>query len=63
MTSISASDAAYLECVAAGPFQPIGWLYAGVFERLREKALVRLDGQGRYVISDEGAAQLKAFRE
>ena len=59
---ISDSDAKHLECVERAAFQPIGWLYQGIFERLLERGLVAITVSDAYIISDYGAAQLEAFR-
>ena len=59
---ISDSDAKHLECVERAAFQPIGWLYQGIFERLLERGLVDITVSYAYIISDYGAAQLEAFR-
>jgi hypothetical protein len=59
---ISESDAQHLACVERESFQPIGWLYQGVFARLHERGLVKLTVTEKYIISDLGAEELAKFR-
>lgn len=59
---ISESDAKYLECVEHASFHPIGWLYEGVFEDLRQRRLVTKTVTDAYIINDLGAEELRKFR-
>jgi hypothetical protein len=57
------SDVPYLECVERSSFQPIGWLYARVYENLRERGLVAYTLTGGFIISDYGVKQLAEWRK
>lgn len=59
---INESDARHLECVERESFQPIGWLYGGIFAQLYERGLVTITVSNSYVISNHGADELKKFR-
>jgi len=59
---ISESDVKHLECVVRTSFQPIGWLYQGVYADLHQRGLVSLTMSEAYILSDHGADELKKFR-
>jgi hypothetical protein len=62
VSDLAATDVPYLECVERKSFMPIGWLYERVFESLRERGLVEYTQQGGFILSDDGARQLKEWR-
>ena len=63
MSQIQCSDVPYLESVEHWSFAPVGWLYASIFEALRERGLVNYTVSGGFIISDSGAQQLNKWRE
>jgi hypothetical protein len=54
---ITDGDLAYLEACEKQPFAPLGWLYTGVFEALRDRGLVHLSQTG-YTLTPDGRAAL-----
>ncbi len=60
--AIEDGDVPYLECVEHKSFQPLGWLYTGVFERLCARRLVTLTITNQYILSELGASELKEWR-
>jgi hypothetical protein len=59
---IQEDDISYLETVETRSFAPVGWLYEGVYERLLRRGLVARTVSGGYILSDDGAEQLKKWR-
>jgi hypothetical protein len=59
---IARDDVVYLEAVEKNSFVPTGWLYRGIYERLLQRGLVSPTASYGYILSEEGARELAAWR-
>ena len=63
MSGLSRQEVLYLEAVEVHSFVPIGWLYRSIYEGLLQRGLVSRTVSDGFILSDDGAKALAAYRE